>query len=55
MARSVVRFAPDNIRAEDLLDHHVPGWRTKFGNDERFAVEWDAEGTPSIIYREDGE
>ena len=30
-------------------------WRTKYANDERFAVEWDADGMPSIIYDEDGE
>jgi hypothetical protein len=55
MARSVVRVGPDNIRPEDLLDHYVPGWRTTYGSDERFAVEWDADGMPSIVYREDDE
>jgi hypothetical protein len=55
MARSVVRVGPDNIRPEDLLDHYVEGWRTRHANDERFSVEWDSEGAPSIVYREDGE
>jgi len=55
MARSVVRVGPDNIRPEDLLDHYVANWRTKYANDERFGVEWDQEGMPSIIYHEDGE
>jgi hypothetical protein len=55
IARSVVRVGPDNIRPEDLLDHYVRDWRTKYANDERFAVEWDADGMPSIVYDEDGE
>lgn len=53
MARSVVRVDPDNIRPEDLLDRYVEGWRTTYANDERFAVEWDAEGMPSVVYRGD--
>lgn len=55
MARSVVRAGPDNVRPEDLLDHYVEGWRTKYGDDERFAVEWDADVMPTIVYREEGE
>lgn len=55
MARSVVRIGPDNIRPEDLLDAYVEGWRSKFANDERFGVEWDEEGMPSVVYREGGE
>jgi hypothetical protein len=55
IARSAVRVGPDNIRPEDLLDVYVPDWRTKYPNDERFAVEWDDEGMPSITFREDGE
>jgi hypothetical protein len=55
MARSAVRVGPDNVRPEDLLDHYIEGWRTQHGADERFAVEWDPEGMPSIVYREDGD
>lgn len=55
MARSVVRAGPDNVRPEDLLDRYVEGWRTKWGNDERFVVDWDNDGMPSIVYREDRE
>lgn len=55
MARSVVRAGPDNVRPEDLLDHYVGGWRRRFANDERVGIEWDAEGLPSIVYREDSE
>jgi hypothetical protein len=55
MARSAVRAGPDNVRPEDLLDHFVADWRTRYANDERFAVELDMDGMPSIVYREDGE
>jgi hypothetical protein len=53
MARSVVRPGPDNVRPEDLLDHYVSDWRTRFANDDRFKVEWDEEQMPSIVVRED--
>jgi hypothetical protein len=52
MARSVVRAGPDNLRPEDLLDHYVDGWRRRFANDERVGIQWDADGMPSIVYRE---
>ncbi len=55
MARSVVRAGPDNVRPEDLLDHYVDGWRRRFGNDERVGIQWDSDGMPSIVYREDDE
>lgn len=55
MARSVVRVGPDNIRPEDLLDYHVEDWRGRFGNDDRYVVEWDEDRMPSILYREDNE
>lgn len=52
MARSCVRVGPDNLRPEQVLEAHVPGWRRTHARDERFKVRWDDEGMPSIVVEE---
>jgi hypothetical protein len=54
MARSSVRVGPDNLRPDQVLDAHVPDWRRTHARDDRFAVQWDDDGMPSIVVDEPG-